>query len=99
MLLEVVRKAVGKLPVGVALDLHGNLTERMVAAATIASAYRTNPHEDALERGAEVAELTIAAARGEVRPTQATVKFRRSSTSSPGRPRANPSPSTPHWTA
>jgi microcystin degradation protein MlrC len=75
MLLEVVRDAVGGIPVGVALDLHGNLTERMVRAATLASAYRTNPHEDALERGAEVAALTIAAARGEVRPTQAAVKL------------------------
>lgn len=75
MLLEVVREAVGEIPVGVALDLHCNLTERMIDAATLASAYRTNPHEDALERGAEVAGLTIAAARGEVRPTQAAVKL------------------------
>src|SRR5262249_47764499 len=39
------------------------------------AAYRTNPHEDALERGREVAALTIATARREIRPVQAAVKL------------------------
>src|SRR3712207_9567690 len=41
-----VRACVGSaIPIGVALDLHANLTPRLVGAATVTVLYRTNPHQ------------------------------------------------------
>ena len=67
-----VRAAVGpQVPIGLALDLHANLTPQMVGAATVTVLYRTNPHLDARQRAAECAELVIRTVRGEIRPVQA----------------------------
>ena len=69
------RAVVGpRTPIGVALDLHGNVSPRLVRAATVAVAYRTNPHGDARERAREVAALVVRAARGEIDPVQAWVR-------------------------
>ena len=63
------REIVGPdVPLGVTLDLHGNVGRRLVAAATVVNAYRTNPHGDARTRARECAELVIRAGRGDVRP-------------------------------
>ena len=43
------------MPIVASLDLHGNVTERMVAAASFLVAYRTYPHVDMLETGARAA--------------------------------------------
>jgi microcystin degradation protein MlrC len=67
-----VRELVGAgVPVGMAMDLHGNITERMVEAATAVVFYRTNPHLDARERALECADIVVRAIRGEVRPVMA----------------------------
>jgi microcystin degradation protein MlrC len=72
---EQVRAMAGpSIPIGVACDLHANLSERIVAQSTVVIPYRTNPHLDARQRAEECAELTGAAARGEIRPVQALVK-------------------------
>ncbi|MBO0703054.1 MAG: M81 family metallopeptidase, partial [Candidatus Dormibacteraeota bacterium] len=47
------------VPIGVALDLHGNLSRRVVEQSTVAVAYRTNPHGDARERARECADLVM----------------------------------------
>lgn len=55
-LLAVVRAAVGEhVPILATLDLHGNVSSAMVQYADYLSAYRTNPHVDTHERGAECA--------------------------------------------
>lgn len=57
-ILAMVRSVVGpEVPVVATLDLHGNVSEAMVAAADVLVAYRTNPHVDMLARGAEAADL------------------------------------------
>ena len=67
-----VRAAVGPaLPIGIALDLHANLTPRLVEAATVTVLYRTNPHLDARDRARECAAIVARAIRGEIRPVQA----------------------------
>ena len=43
------------IPVISTLDLHGNVSDEMVAATDMLIAYRTNPHVDQYERGAEAA--------------------------------------------
>jgi microcystin degradation protein MlrC len=52
------RDAVGPdRPVVATVDLHANISERMVACADAIISYRTNPHVDRRERGAEAAPL------------------------------------------
>lgn len=56
MLFERVRQRVGPtVPVVAVLDLHANISTRMTAALSALVAYRTNPHIDLTERGAEAA--------------------------------------------
>jgi microcystin degradation protein MlrC len=51
-----VRALVGPwVPIVATLDLHANLSDDMVEAADLIIAYRTNPHVDQRERGAEAA--------------------------------------------
>jgi microcystin degradation protein MlrC len=67
-----VRALVGPdVPIGVASDAHGNITQRYVENCTAASFFRTNPHLDAFARAAEVAEIIVRTVRGEIHPVQA----------------------------
>ena len=53
-----IRAVVGPdVPIVAVLDLHGMITQRMVDAADILVAYRTNPHVDQPARSREAAEL------------------------------------------
>jgi microcystin degradation protein MlrC len=55
-----VRAVVGpEVPVVATLDLHGNVSRRMVDSADAIVAYRTNPHVDMLERGKEAAGILM----------------------------------------
>lgn len=51
------------------LDLHANLSPRMVESCDALIAYRTNPHLDQKERGIEAAGLMVRTLAGEIRPT------------------------------
>jgi microcystin degradation protein MlrC len=60
---------------GVALDMHANVTERMVEAADVMLAFQTfPPHWDKAEVGEEIARLVARAARGEVEPVTALAR-------------------------
>jgi microcystin degradation protein MlrC len=50
-ILEEVRRKVGLVPVVVTLDLHANITHRMVGAADALVLYHTAPHIDVFETG------------------------------------------------
>ena len=70
--LQRVRRFVGDgLPMICTLDLHANVSTRMIEACDATIAYRTNPHLDTFERGREAATLMARTLRGEVRPVQA----------------------------
>jgi microcystin degradation protein MlrC len=70
--LQRVRKIVGdELPMVCTLDLHANVSRRMIDACDATIAYRTNPHLDTFERGLEAATLMARTLRAEVRPVQA----------------------------
>ena len=70
--LEKLRRRVGpSTPIVSTLDLHANLSPRMVGACDATIGYTTNPHLDQRERGIEAAALLGRTLRGEVRPTQA----------------------------
>ncbi len=56
LLMSRVRKVVGpEIPVIATLDLHANISQRMVDACDLIVGYRTNPHVDQIERGEEAA--------------------------------------------
>jgi microcystin degradation protein MlrC len=58
VLLERLRAMVGpSVPIVATLDLHANVSRKMVDHADLLVAYRTNPHVDMAERGAECARL------------------------------------------
>ncbi len=70
-----VRATVGPdAPLGVSLDLHANVSQRMVEESTVTTLYRTNPHLDARERALECAGIVAATLRGDAHPVQVLVK-------------------------
>jgi microcystin degradation protein MlrC len=69
------RAALGPdFPVAVTLDLHGNLSQRLIGNCQIAVAYRTCPHVDQRECGRRAARLLVRTLYGEVRPRMALAK-------------------------
>ncbi|MEO3427438.1 M81 family metallopeptidase [Pelagibius sp. CAU 1746] len=74
-ILSMIRGVVGpEVPVVATLDLHGNVSERMVEAADVLVAYRTNPHVDMRERGMEAAGIVIEMFAG-MRPKAALLRL------------------------
>ena len=70
--IEGVRGLVGpKMPVIVTLDLHANITSKMVELADVIIGFDTYPHVDMPDRGREAMELLIRWIRGEISPVQA----------------------------
>jgi len=68
-LLRLVRDKVGPdVPIGVTLDLHANVTDKMAKLADIIVSYRTYPHIDQYEVATEVADMLRATLAGEIRP-------------------------------
>ncbi|MBU3739648.1 MAG: M81 family metallopeptidase [Rhodoferax sp.] len=67
-----VRALVGPgVPIGVALDMHANLTPQMVDHADVTTVYQTNPHIDAREQALHCARLVLRTVRGQIRPCSA----------------------------
>ena len=66
-LLARVRAAAPGVPVGVALDLHGNITGKMVANADVMVGFKTYPHIDMYETGEHAGRLLLQMLRGEAR--------------------------------
>ena len=72
--LSELRNMVGdEKPIIGTLDLHANLTKRMIESTDALIAYRTNPHLDQRDRGVEAAEMMVKMLRGEINPCQKTV--------------------------
>jgi microcystin degradation protein MlrC len=70
-ILRRVRALVGRgVRIVTTLDLHANVSRRMVGLADATVVYRSNPHLDQRERGEEAAALMARTLRGEVRPVQ-----------------------------
>ena len=66
-----VRELVGpSMPIGMGLDMHGNISPQMIRHTTAVTIYRTNPHLDARARAFECAEMIFRTAGGQIRPQQ-----------------------------
>lgn len=73
--LSEVRKRVGEsTPIVGTLDLHANVSQRMVTATTALVTYRENPHLDMRQRGIEAAHLLVGCLRREIDPVQVLVQ-------------------------
>lgn len=70
-LLQRLRQINPDVPIGVALDFHTNLTEKMVRNATVITGYRTYPHIDMYETGDRCARLIFDKIAGKVDPQMA----------------------------
>lgn len=71
-----VRALVGPdVPVVGTLDLHANVTERMVRCATALIGYQTAPHVDMFETGQKAARVLLQTVQGELRPAMALVRL------------------------
>ena len=60
-----------RVPVGLTIDMHANVSRKMVDNVTATVVYRTNPHLDARLRARECADIIVRTIRGEVHPAQA----------------------------
>jgi microcystin degradation protein MlrC len=75
VLFATVREIVGPaVPIAATLDLHANVSQRMVASVDVFIGYRTNPHLDMRERGAEAAAAIRAMLAG-MKPQRAFVRL------------------------
>jgi microcystin degradation protein MlrC len=73
--LQTVRDVVGPdVPVVATLDLHANISARMVELADVLIGYDTYPHIDMAERAEEATAVLARLMRGEIRPTPALRK-------------------------
>jgi microcystin degradation protein MlrC len=68
-LLERLRAAVGpKVPIGITLDPHANVTAKMCALANIVVPYKTYPHVDMRVCGRQAAQILQRTMQGEITP-------------------------------
>ncbi len=75
-LLQEARRILGeKIPFVVSLDLHGVLTDRMLAHSDAVVAYHTYPHVDFFQTGARAAKLLMKILIDGARPVTARVKI------------------------
>src|SRR3984893_13445794 len=71
-----IRKLIGpSVPVGVALDLHGDMTPDFLSAATVFSVLRTAPHRDDKQTGYRTADQLLRVLKTGIRPKKAAVRI------------------------
>jgi microcystin degradation protein MlrC len=71
-----VRALVGPdVPIVGTLDLHANVTRRMVQEATALIGYHTAPHVDMYETGQKAAQVLLATMSGDLSPTSSVVRL------------------------
>ena len=67
-LLERVRAALPSAPIAVALDLHANVTQKIIDNANVIVSFKTYPHVDMYECGAHAARLFFDLIEGRAKP-------------------------------
>lgn len=70
-LLARLRRIAPTVPVGVALDLHANVTEAMVRNCTAIAGFKTYPHVDMFETGERVGRIVFSMLEGRCAPAMA----------------------------
>jgi microcystin degradation protein MlrC len=76
-ILQLIRSLCGQqIPIGLALDLHANVTKEMVQLATFIVGYRTNPHRDHYQTGFRTGKILIDTVLGRVKPVMSFRKMK-----------------------
>ncbi len=76
LILRKARETLGPgVAIGVALDLHANISRRKIENADVIYGLHTHPHIDSREVAQKVARVLLAALRGEVKPVISAVKI------------------------
>jgi microcystin degradation protein MlrC len=71
-----IRACVGPyVPIGVSLDLHGDMTPQFLQAATVFSVLRTAPHRDDSQTGYRAADQLVKVLRAGLKPSKAAVRI------------------------
>ena len=70
-LLERIRSIAPDMPIAVALDLHANITDKMIANCTVIAGYTTYPHVDMYDAGRRAGSILISALKGKLKPVMA----------------------------
>ena len=70
-LLEKLRAIAPRTPIAVSLDLHANVTERMVRNCDVITGYKTYPHVDQYESGQLAGSILLRMMNAEVKPVMA----------------------------
>jgi microcystin degradation protein MlrC len=70
-LLERIRAIAPHVPIAVSLDLHANVTDRMVRNCTVIAGYKTYPHVDGYESGELAGRILWRKLKGEIEPVMA----------------------------
>ena len=65
-LLERIRAIAPEIPIAVSLDLHANLSERMVRNCNVIAGYKTYPHVDGYETGRLAGSILLRHLKGEI---------------------------------
>ncbi|WP_408010084.1 M81 family metallopeptidase [Pseudalkalibacillus sp. A8] len=75
-LMELIRTEIGnEIPLVVTLDLHGNLTQKMVDHSDVLLGVNFYPHTDSYERGIEAVDVACQIVKGELKPTSHLTKL------------------------
>jgi microcystin degradation protein MlrC len=75
-LLQELREQVGyEIPIVVTLDLHANVTEKMVQEASALLGVNFYPHTDSYERGMEAIDLLVQIIQGQIHPVMQLVQL------------------------
>ena len=74
VLLERIRAIAPRTPLALALDLHGNISDRMIRHADIVVGFKTYPHVDMYDTGARAARLLFEMMDGKVSPVVAIAR-------------------------
>jgi len=70
-LLERVRAVLPHAPIAVALDLHGQMTDKIIHNSDIVTSFKTYPHVDMYETGEHAAKLLVDTIEQRIKPTLA----------------------------
>jgi len=73
-ILSLMRERVGEVPIVSTLDMHSNISQRMIDSCDAFFANNENPHLDSYDRGYEAAKVLHGIVRGELKPVMAMRK-------------------------
>ena len=75
-ILELIQRIISKnIPIGVSLDLHGHITERMLKKNIFYIGYKTYPHIDMYATGKKTAKILISTLNKEIKPKMVLSKL------------------------